>query len=133
MPNVLNAPPVPGETPRTRTLYTVATVIVAVAMFVAALGSGNPDTPPEAKPPAWLDILGNILAAGIGVLVLIPRTRAIGGAGAVVMMVISMYLNYRFDGLDFFLLALPFNLITLTLGALLAWRYGRAVQPGAAG
>ena len=117
--------PVSGETPRTRTLYTVAAVIVALAMFAAASGSGNPDTPLEARPPAWLDILGNILAAGIGVLALIPRTRAVGGAAAAVMMVISMYLNYRFDGVDFFLLALPFNLVTLTLGVLLAWHYGR--------
>ncbi|MEN0067609.1 MAG: hypothetical protein AAGA48_36090 [Myxococcota bacterium] len=124
MLNFLHAP-VPGETPRTRTLYTVAAIVVAIAMFVAALGSGNPSTPLEAKPPAWFDILGNVLAAGIGVLVLVPRTRGFGGVAAAVMMVISMFLNYQIDGVAFFLAALPFNLITLTLGVLLAWRHGR--------
>ncbi|MEM6929351.1 MAG: hypothetical protein AAF602_20600 [Myxococcota bacterium] len=127
--NILNVYPVPGESPRTRTFYTIAAVIVALAMFAAALGSGNPDTPLEAKPPAWVDNVGNILAAGIGVLALVPRTRAVAGSAAVVIMVVSMYLNYTVDGVEFFLLALPFNLVTLTLGALMAWYYGRARAP----
>lgn len=121
-PSFLVASPVPGETPRTRTLYTVAALIVALAMFVAALGAGNPDTPLEARPPVWVDIVGNILAAGIGVLVVIPRTRAFGGGAAAAMMVVSMFLNYQIDGVEFFLMALPFNLVTLTLGVLLARR-----------
>ncbi|MEO0601193.1 MAG: hypothetical protein AAF211_07140 [Myxococcota bacterium] len=123
-------PASPAPSSRASTLYTIAAVVVAIAMFAAALGSGNPDTPPEARPPAWVDIVGNVLAAGLGVLVLVPRTRGVAGAGVVVMMIVSMFLNYQVDGVDFFLLALPFNLVTLGLGALLAWRFGVAGSPG---
>lgn len=106
-----------------RGLYHAAAVLVALAMFAAALGSGNPDAAPDAaRLPAWVDTLGNVLAAGFGVLVLIPRTRAGGALAAAALMALAMGVNYTVDGVDFFLRALPFNLITIALSAFIVWR-----------
>ena len=102
-------------------VYTVMAVLVALAMFVAASGEGSPDT---AEPlPDWVNVSANIFAASVGLLVLVPRTRAFGSLAAAANMMISMVLNYRVDGVAFFLMALPFNLITIVLATALAWRY----------
>ena len=112
----------PDEGSTTRTGYAVATVLVALAMFAAASGSGNPDTPLDVRPPAWIDTVGNVLAATLGCLVLVPVTRIYAAVVAAVLMVVSMYLNYTIDGVAFFLQALPFNVLTVVLALLVAQR-----------
>ncbi|MEM6294287.1 MAG: hypothetical protein AAGA54_23635 [Myxococcota bacterium] len=82
-------------------------------MFAAATGEGSPDT---AQPlPDWLNVGANVFSAVIGVLVLLPRTRALGGVLGALSMVLSMIANYRVDGPAFFFEVLPFNVVTLVL------------------
>lgn len=105
----------------THTIYTLLAVIVALAMFLAASGSGNPTT--EEPLPAWVDTGANVLAALIGILVLLPKTRVASSMAAAVLMILSMFFNYTVDGYDFFLRALPFNLGTLVIALILTSHY----------
>ncbi|MEM1347899.1 MAG: hypothetical protein AAGI01_05025 [Myxococcota bacterium] len=107
-------------------LYALSTVLIAAALVAAALGSGNPDTPADAKLPAWVDVLANATCALLAALVLLPTTRGVASAATAVMMVVSMITNYRVDGLEFFLRALPFNLVTLALASWVAYRHLRS-------
>ena len=101
--------------------YTLLAVLVALALFVAASGSGSAD---QVRPsPDWLDVGGNILSVIFGVLVLIPRTRIVGALYAVFVMFLSMYLNYTFDGVEFFVMAIPYNTITIAFSAILVGHY----------
>ena len=104
-------------------VFTVMAVLVALAMFAAASGSGSGDFVTEDPPPDWLNISGNVFAAIVGVLVLIPRTRALGSILAVANMFLSMYLNYRFDGVDYFAQLIPYNTVTIMLASILVGHY----------
>ena len=107
----------------TNTVFTVIAVLVALAMFVAASGSGSDQPMGDTTVPGWVDVGGNVLAATIGVLVLIPRTRIVGAAAAVVNMFVSMYLNYNVDGVDFFVDAIAYNTVTIMLASVLVGHY----------
>lgn len=111
------------DSKRTNRIYTAIVVLVALAMFLAALGSGSPDTDPDVALPGWFDFLANVISAGFGILVLLPKTRVIGAISAVISMVLSMIVNYAVDGVDFFLQALPFNVITMILALLVTLHY----------
>lgn len=107
----------------TNTFFTALAVLVALAMFVAASGSGS-GNPASGQPlPAWVDIAANVLSALIGVLVLLPRTRAVGSILAIVNMLLSMVVNYRVDGIDYFARVIPFNVVTILLAAMLVGHY----------
>ena len=105
------------------TVFTVLTILVALSMFVAAAGSGSGSYVTEQPLPAWVDIAANVLSALIGVLVLLPRTRVLGGILAIVNMSLSMYVNYTVDGVGYFVQVLPYNLITIMIAALLVGHY----------
>jgi hypothetical protein len=102
--------------------YAAATALVTLALFVAAIGAGNPGTPVEDKLPVWVDVAANVVSAAIGVAVLMPKTRGMACIAAVVSMMLSMGANYAVDGFDFFVTALPFNVTTLGLASVVAWR-----------
>ncbi|MEM7346418.1 MAG: hypothetical protein AAF485_19430 [Chloroflexota bacterium] len=105
--------------------YTIITVLVAIAMFIAASGAGT-ETYASEQPTSGrlvLDYGGNIFAIIIAILVLIPRTRILGGIFAVILMFISMYLNYTIDGIEFFATAIPYNTTTIMLGSILIGHY----------
>lgn len=109
------------DTPRAHTVFTVLAVISALTMFVAASGSGNPDT---AEPlPDWVNIAANVVSAAIGLLVLLPATRVYGAVLAIVNMALSMAVNYTVDGPGYFALVLPFNLVSIAVAALLVRHY----------
>ena len=106
---------------RAHVVYSLIALIVAVAMFAAASGSGNPAT---LQPlPDWVNTGSNLLCVVIGVLVLLPRSRARASLAAGFNMVVSMITNYVVDGPAYFLKVLPFNAITLILALALAWHY----------
>ncbi|MEM7337220.1 MAG: hypothetical protein AAF467_01160 [Actinomycetota bacterium] len=111
------------ETPNERRAYWVITAIVAVAMFLAASGSGSGEYVTAEPPPDALNIAGNVFAATIGVLVLIPRTRIYGAILAVANMFVSMYLNYTYDGVDYFVDLIPYNVTTIMLASILIGHY----------
>jgi len=110
------------ETPNERTAYWVITGIVALAMFLAASGSGSGDFVGE-PPPDALNIAGNVFAATVGIMVLIPQTRIYGAILAVANMLVSMYLNYTYDGVDYFVDLIPYNVITIMLASILIGHY----------
>ncbi|MEM8857929.1 MAG: hypothetical protein AAGD96_06390 [Chloroflexota bacterium] len=106
-------------------VYTIIAVIVAIAMLIAASGAGT-ETYATGEPTLGrliLDNGGNVLAVIFAVLVLIPRTRIVGAISAVILMFISMYLNYTLDGIEFFARAIPYNTITIMLASILTGHY----------
>ncbi|MEM7335850.1 MAG: hypothetical protein AAF490_27480 [Chloroflexota bacterium] len=105
--------------------YTIIAVLVAIAMLIAASGSGTGVyASGELTLGRWvLDTGGNVLAVIIAVLVLIPRTRILGAIMAVILMFISIYLNYTIDGIEFFARAIPYNTGTIMLGSILIGHY----------
>ncbi|MEM7324952.1 MAG: hypothetical protein AAF531_17830 [Actinomycetota bacterium] len=107
----------------TTIVYTVIAVLVALAMFVAAAGAGPEQSVTGRSVPQWFDVGANVLAIGYGILVLIPRTRALGAILAVFNMFGSMYVNYEYGGVDFFVDAIPYNTVTIMLGSLLIGHY----------
>ncbi|MEM9132172.1 MAG: hypothetical protein AAF962_05785 [Actinomycetota bacterium] len=111
------------ETRNERIAYTVIAVIVAIAMFIAASGSGSGEYVTAEPPPDALNIAGNVFAAAVGILVLIPRTRIYGAILAVANMFVSMYLNYTYDGVDFFVDLIPYNTVTIMLASILIGHY----------
>ncbi len=111
------------ETRNERIAYTVMSVLVAIAMFLAASGSGSGEYVTAEPPPDALNIAGNVFAAAIGVLVLIPRTRVFGAILAVANMFVSMYLNYTYDGVDYFVDLIPYNTVTIMLASILIGHY----------
>lgn len=110
-----------ADSRRAHAAYTVVAVLVAVAMFLAASGSGNPAT--EKPLPDWVNTGANVLCVFIGVLVLLPRFRAAAAIAEALNMVASMVTNYKVDGHAYFIQVLPFNLVTLVLSLVLAWHY----------
>lgn len=110
-------PAMQAQSPLVHRLLTGIAILVALAMFAAASGDGSADAP--SPPPDWVNLAANIVAAGIGVLVLIPRTRVLGAWLAIANMLVSMAANHRFDGSQYFSLVLPFNLTTIALAAIL--------------
>lgn len=106
---------------RAQVLFSLIALIVALAMFAAASGSGNPAT---LKPlPDWVNTGSNVLCVIIGILVLLPRTRGRASLAAGINMVVSMITNYLVDGPAYFLKVLAFNAITLILALVLVWHY----------
>jgi len=102
-------------------VFTAIAVLLALTQFACAAGSGNPAT--AAPLPDAVNIAANVLAVVIGLLVLVPRTRALGGLLAALNMAASMFTNYQVDGLDYFLQVLAFDLSSLTLALIVLWHY----------
>ncbi|MEM7272416.1 MAG: hypothetical protein AAF547_04990 [Actinomycetota bacterium] len=103
--------------------YTVVAVLVALAMFVAAAGAGPEQATTDRSLPDWFHAGANALAIVYGVLVLIPRTRALGALLAVANMFLSMYVNHEFGGVEFFVDAIAYNTVTIMLGSILVGHY----------
>ncbi|MEM7271445.1 MAG: hypothetical protein AAF547_00070 [Actinomycetota bacterium] len=122
--SLLAPSPVSGrETRNERLGYTAISVLVAIAMFLAASGSGSGQYVTAEPPPDALNIAGNVFAAAIGIMVLIPRTRVFGAILAVGNMFISMYLNYTYDGVEYFVDLIPYNTVTIMLASILVGHY----------
>lgn len=111
------------ETPNERRAYWVIAAIVAIAMFLAASGSGSGEYVTAEPPPDALNIAGNVFAAAIGVMVLIPRARIYGAILAVINMFVSMYLNHTYDGVEYFVDLVPYNVTTIMLASILIGHY----------
>lgn len=109
-------------------IFTAIAVLVALAMFVAAAGSGSGNHVTEQPLPAWVDIAANVLSALIGILVLLPRTRTLGSIFAVINMALSMFVNYRVDGIEYFATVSPFNVATIMLASILIGHYAEDLQ-----
>jgi len=109
-------------------VFAVLSVLVALAMFVAAAGSGSGSHVTEQPLPAWVDVAANVLSALIGILVLLPRTRSIGSLLAIANMLLSMYVNFTVDGIDYFARVSPYNITTITIAAILLGHYAEDLR-----
>ncbi len=110
-------PAIQNESKGEQALYSGLCVLIALAMGLAASGSGNPET---VEPlPDWINIGSNALCVLIGLMVLVPRTRLWGALAAALMMLVSMATNYAVDGRAYFLQVLPFNVITLAVALII--------------
>ena len=111
------------ENTNERRAYWALSAIVAAAMFLAASGSGSGEYVTAEPPPDALNFAGNVFAFVVGLLVLIPRTRIYGAILAVLNMFASMYLNYTYDGVDYFVDLMPYNVVTIMLASILIGHY----------
>lgn len=109
--------------PTANTIFTVLAVLVALAMFLAASGSGSEQPAGDTTIPGWVDIAANLASVVFGLLVLVPRTRVVGALLAVANMVVSMYTNYQVDGVDYFVKVIGFNIATIVFASMLAGHY----------
>ncbi|MEO1063048.1 MAG: hypothetical protein AAFZ07_16675 [Actinomycetota bacterium] len=126
MTSLLDPSPVSAvETRNERAVYTGIAVVVALAMFVAASGSGSGEYVTAEPPPDALNVAGNVFAAIVGILVLVPKSRGIGALLAVANMFVSMYLNYTYDGVDYFVDLIAYNTVTIMLGSILIGHHAR--------
>jgi len=103
--------------------YWILTILLALALFVAAAGAGPEDYVPAQPLEDWLNVAANIVCVIFGALVLIPRTRIIGAIFAVIYMFGAMYVNYTVAGIDFFVSAIPYNTVSLAIASLLVGHY----------
>jgi hypothetical protein len=115
-----------GDSQATHRIFTTVAVLLALTQFACATGSGNPAT--AAPLSDAVNLAANVLAVVIGLLVLVPRTRALGGLLAGLNMAASMVTNYTVDGLDYFLQVLAFNLASLALALMVLWHYRRDLR-----
>ncbi len=124
MKTLFNPTPVMKRDSRTsNVVYWILTILVALALFLAATGAGPEDYVPEQPLEDWLNIAANIVCAIFGLIVLIPRTRIIGAIFAVIYMFGAMYINYAVAGTDFFVSAIPYNTVSLTIASILVGHY----------
>lgn len=72
--------------------------------------------------PDWENVGADVFSSAIGVLALVRRTRAPGGALGALNMALSMLTDYRVDVPEFFWTALPVNAVTLLLLAVFVVR-----------
>ena len=116
------------DNPTMRRVYWVLSGLIAAAIGLAASGSGNPAT---VEPlPNWINAGANLLCVLIAMLVLLPRTRAIGAIAAGANMMMSMITNVLVDGVAYALLVLPFNIVTLAVSLAVAWHHREDLRRG---
>jgi len=109
------------DTKGTNRVYWIISGLVAVAMLLCASGSGNPTT---VQPlPDWINTSVNMLNVVFAILVLIPKTRALGSLLAALNMIASMYTNYTVDGYDYFMKVLAFDLGSLIVSVVVLAHY----------
>ena len=88
-------------------LFTIMVVLIALSQFICASVSG----PSEGFDPVpdWVHSAMNVAATIIGILVLIPKTRAFGALLSTIISTMSMSANYKFYGFTYFENLIPFN------------------------
>ena len=97
-----------NEGKRTKVIFTVLVCWVALGQLLCASGSG-PST--GADPVAgWVHTAMNIANVIIALLVLIPKTRALGAMLSTIILFISMSANLTFYGFAYFLKLSSFDL-----------------------
>lgn len=90
-----------------RVFYFILVLLMALGQFLCASGSG----PSSGADPVsgWIHTAMNIANTTIGILVLIPKTRAFAALLSATISTMSMMANYKFYGLTYFVKLLPFD------------------------
>ena len=101
----------------------ISVILVAAGQFVCASGAGHSATIDPL--PDWVNNTANVANIVIGLMVLIPATRALGASLSVLITLIAMGTNYFIDGYDLFLEVLPFNLVLIGVSLYVHLHYRR--------
>ena len=97
-----------NESKKAKIIFTILVCWVAFGQFLCASGSG-PST--GADPVSgWVHTAMNIANVIIAILVLTPKTRALGAILSTIILFISMSANLTFYGFTYFLKLSPFDL-----------------------
>ncbi len=107
-------------------VYAALVVLIALGQFACASGSGGSagsDTVSGGVHTAM-----NVANTMIGVLVLIPRTRAIAALLSAVILILSMTANYTFYGVPYFLKLLPFDGSIFLVSVIVAVHYAAEIR-----
>ena len=101
--------------------YIILVLLMALGQFLCASGSG----PSSGVDPVsvWVHTDMNIFNTIIGILVLIPKTRAFAALLSTVISTVSMTANYTFYGFSYFLKLLPFDGLLFTVSLLILIHY----------
>jgi hypothetical protein len=96
-----------ADSQRQKIVYSILVLLVALGQFICASGSGSSAGPDSVS--GGVHTAMNIANTLIGILVLIPRTRVLGGVLSAIILTMSMVANYVFYGAAYFLKLLPFD------------------------
>ena len=101
--------------------YIILVLLMALGQFLCASGSG----PSLGVDPVsgWIHTAMNIFNTIIGILVLIPKTRAFAALLSTVISTVSMTANYTFYGFSYFLKLLPFDGLLFVVSLLILIHY----------
>jgi len=110
-----------NESKKAKITYTILVFWVALGQLLCASGSG-PST--GADPVAgWVHTAMNVVNVIIALLVLIPKTRALGAMFSTIILFISMSANLTFYGFAYFLKLSSFDLAFFIPSIVIAIHY----------
>jgi hypothetical protein len=116
-------PVMSADSHRQKIVYSILVLLVALGQFVCASGSGSATGPDAVS--GGVHTAMNVANTLIGILVLIPRTRALGATLSAVILTMSMLANAVFYGRAYFLALLPFDGGVFVLSCVVAVHYWR--------
>ena len=100
-----------SDSRRAKIIFTILVCWVAFGQLLCASGSGpSSGTDPVSS---WIHTAMNIANVIIALLVLIPKTRALGAMLSIMILLVSMSANWTFYGFAYFLKLSPFDLAFL--------------------
>jgi len=110
-----------NESKKAKIIFTILVFWVALGQLLCASGSG-PST--GADPIAgWVHTAMNVVNVIIALLVLIPKTRALGAMFSTIILFISMSANLTFYGFAYFLKLSSFDLVFFIPSIVIAIHY----------
>ena len=106
--------------------YAVLVALIALGQFACASGSGGSAGSDSVS--GGVHTAMNVANTMIGLLVLIPRTRAIAAVFSAVILTLSMAANYTFYGVSYFLKLLPFDGSIFLVSVIVAVHYAADIR-----
>jgi len=97
-----------SDSRRAKVIFTILVCWVAFGQLLCASGSG-PSTGADPV-SSWVHTAMNIANVIIALLVLTPKTRALGAMLSTMILLVSMSANWTFYGFAYFLKMSPFDL-----------------------
>jgi|GEM_PF-1345194 len=115
-----------NQSKRDKVILTILVCWVVFGQLLCASGSG----PSGGVDPVagWVHTVMNVANVIIALLILIPKTRALGAILSTIILLISMSANLTFYGLTYFLKLLPFDLVFFIPSIVIYIHYRRATK-----
>jgi hypothetical protein len=109
------------ESKRQRVVYRLLVLLMALGQFLCAAGSGPSSGPDPVS--AWTHTAMNVANTALGLIVFIPRTRAMAAVLSATISALSMAANYIFYGAPYFVKLLPFDGLLFIVSLLITMHY----------